>query len=280
MNGSYARKGCIAMYKIAFIAAMLSALLATTISFAEDASLGFISGKWITKSKGAMNGGQVFLFDQASGPPPSIDGYLRVPDIVGEIENDGHFSLQANPGKYYLVLLKRMSGADMGPPQDGDFYFFSVDKNAYPRSHVVREGKNTDIGIISKILVYKRGKINSLNDTATIEGTITDEDGNPVAGARVLSYLSPEMQGKPLYVSEPTTKDGKYLLRVYQGGTYFLKIRGHYGGGQPESGEIMGGYGEQTAPAVVQVKNGKARKGVDIKANMFTGRGKRELDNF
>lgn len=227
-----------------------------------------------------MNGGQLLLFDQASGPPPSIDGYLRAADIVGEIGVNGHFSLQANPGKYYLVLLKRMSGSNMGPPQDGDFYFFSVDRHGNSKTHVIKNGKKTNVGTISKVQIFKRGKMKHADGTATIEGTITDGNGNPVAGARVLSYLSPQMQGKPLYVSEPTGKDGKYLLRVYKGGTFFLKIRGHYGGGQPESGEIMGGYGEQRAPAAVRVENGKARKGVDIKGDKFTGSENRGLDNF
>jgi hypothetical protein len=80
------------------------------------------------------------------------------------------------------------------------------------------------------------------------------------------------MVGKPLFISEKTGKDGRYILRVHQGGNYFLKIRNSYGGGAMKAGEIMGSYGQEK-PMAVEVKTGAVAKGINITGISFPGQG-------
>lgn len=247
-------------------------LVMTAGAFSEEVKRGHIAGKWITKEYGAMAGGLVLLFNAETGPPPLYEGQFRVPDAMYDIGPKGEFDAEVNAGAYYLVLRK-VAGGRPGPPKDGEPHFFSLDKKGQPRRFTIRPGKTIDLGTIAEVIPFKRA-VKSLAGSTFIEGTVYDDEGVPVEGAGVLAFLSPEMLGRPLYVSDSTGKDGKYVLRVNEGGTYYLKIRSHYGGGRPEAGEIMGGYGEQNDPAVVKVETGKVTKGIDISGKRFTGRGR------
>lgn len=264
------------MIKKNVILCMVLFLFATAACFADEDGQGSITGKWITKSNGPMTGAQVLLFNKAAGPPPSSDKFLRVPDIGTSIDSDGKFFARVSAGSYYLVMRKRANENTVGPPRDGDLQFYSRDKKGKARSFVVRSGRETDIGTISEATVFHKRQTKYEKGMTAIEGTVTDAQGMPVEGVRVFVYASPEMKGKPLYASEGTGSDGKYLINVNKKGMYYLKTRSHYGGGQPEAGEFMGGYGEPAAPAIVKVEKGEIRKGVDIKTNRFPGRGKQE----
>ena len=219
-----------------------------------------------------MTGAQVLLFNMAVGPPPASDKYLRIPDVTTTIDSDGKFSVAVAAGKYYLVMRKRADENTVGPPQDGDLQFYSRDKKGAARHFLVKAGMKTDIGTITESTVFQKKPSLHEKGMTAIEGTVTDEQGLPVEGVRVFVYVSPEMKGKPQYASEGTGKDGKYLINVYEKGTYYLKARSHYGGGKPSEGEFLGGYGKPAAPEVVQVKKGKIRSGVDIKTKMFSER--------
>lgn len=129
-------------------------------------------------------------------------------------------------------------------------------------------GKTTDIGIVAEAAPFRKEQ--SSAETA-IEGIVTDDFGKAASGVLVFAYATPEMTGKPKFVSERTGADGKYRLIVEEGG-YYLKIRNRYGGGQPDAGELMGGYGEFGDPAVVRVKQGAATRGINIQGKRFTGR--------
>jgi hypothetical protein len=263
--------------KITGICAMLLLLLvgAVTVS-AEDVPKGAITGKWITKKNGPMAGGRVLLFNEASGPPPIPDRYWRVPDEMVNIGHDGAFTAELAPGDYYLGTMKRLQGDEIGPPHDGDFFFFSRDNAGKPRLYHVKSGEKTDAGTISEAKPFKWEPLKPADGITAIEGTITDTEGKPVAGVLIFAYLSSEMYGKPLFVSPKTGPDGKYLLRVSEGGEYFLKIRDIYGGGKPETGALMGVYGGDP-PAPVVVKSGSVKKGVDITGTRFAGRGNPSL---
>jgi len=258
--------------KIALILFLL--LFAATLCFAADAKQGTISGKWITKDNGPMAGAQVLLFNMAMGPAPSSDKYLRVPDVTTVIDSDGRFSVQLAAGRYYLVMRKHAGEGTIGPPQDGDLQFYSRDKKGKARFIVVKAGGNTDIGTISEATVFHKQQTTYVKGMTAIEGTVTDAEGIPVEGVLIFAYTSPGMTGKPRYASEGTGKDGKYLINVIDKGTYYLKARSRYGGGLPEAGEFMGGYGKPTAPAIVNVKKGEIKRGIDIKINRFPGRKK------
>ncbi len=239
----------------------------------KELKAGAISGQLMIKNGGPMSGGSVFIFNDATGPPPSKEKYWRVPDYIAPIDNDGRFSVELPEGKYYLGAIKRISEKkNIGPPEEGDFFFAGADEKGMPKAYIIKKGEGTDIGVISEAVPFKRAIVKLRNGITAIEGTVLDTDGKPVEGALVFAYTTPTMVGKPIFASEKTGKDGKYILRVHEGGKYYLKVRDIYGGGPPVSGAIIGGYGQE-APVAVAVKTGESTKGIDINVIRFPGRG-------
>ena len=239
--------------------------------FATEGERGTLSGKWITKDQGPMAGGQVLLFNAASGPPPSSNKHLRIPDAGTAIDREGKFSVKLPAGNYYLVMRKRANPESAGPPEEGDPQYYARLKNGQPKTFVVKAGKSTNIGTVTVAVPFKKEKMTSTEGLTGIEGTVT-ENAAPVAGARVLAYNSPAMQGRPLFASDKTGVDGRYFLVVSKPGSYYLKARTHYGGGKPVDGELMGGYGASENPGFVIVENGEISKGIDISVQKFSAR--------
>ena len=161
----------------------------------------------------------------------------------------------------------------MGPLRKGDTYTLSRDGKGRPKQFFLGSGERVDIGTIRGGRTYR--KAYRMDGITAIRGTVRDERGEPAAGVLVLAYPSPDMGGRPLYVSDKTGKDGTFLLRLGTAGKFYLKIRNNYGGGQPEAGEIMGGYGEFGNPAPVAVRKGTVTTGIDIGGIRFPGRGQR-----
>ena len=67
--------------------------------------------------------------------------------------------------------------------------------------------------------------------------------------AIVASYASDNLNGRPLFGSERSGKDGGYLLRVSGAGSYYLRVREVYGVGALD-GENMLVHGGNTPKAV------------------------------
>ncbi|WP_281875315.1 carboxypeptidase-like regulatory domain-containing protein [Geobacter hydrogenophilus] len=237
--------------------------------FAAEGS-GTITGKWITKEYGPMAGGQVLLFNTANGPPPASHKYLRLPDQGTAIDQEGTFSVQLPAGRYYLVMRKRLDPTSAGPPREGEPQYYARDKNGNPKEYVVRAGRTTNIGTITTATPYRKPKPAAADGTTGVEGTVTDKQGQPVAGIRVFAYESAEMKGMPRNASGETGADGKYVLVLTRKGTYYLKARIHYGGGKPEEGEFMGVYGASGKPDSVAVEQGKMSRGVDIQVERLS----------
>lgn len=241
------------------------------MAFANEGGAGSISGKVMIKDGVPMADGLVYIFNDGAGPPPSLDfKYWRVPDEIVKIDAEGKFIAALSDGKYYLGAIKRKSGDDIGPLQEGDLFLPILGEGA-SRLHLVINGSTTDIGIVTGALPYNKTKIATGGITA-IEGQITDSRGKPVENAMVFAFTSPAMLGKPLFISEKTGKDGKYILRVDQGGIFYLKIRNVYGGGTMKAGEIMGSYGRER-PVAVEVKTGATVNGINITGISFSGPG-------
>jgi hypothetical protein len=196
-----------------------------------------------------------------------------VPDAVAPIGDAGVFSLELPPGKYYLGALKRISAEkNVGPPAEGDYFLRAQDTTGDPKAFIVRKGETTDIGTIADASPFKRSVVNYSEGITTIEGVVRDSEGKAVMGAVVFAYNKPAARGKPLFVSDKTGNDGKYILRVSEGGKYYLKVRDVYGGGPPKGGEIVGTYW-QGVPVEASVKTGEITRGVAIQITRFPGRG-------
>ena len=104
-----------------------------------------------------------------------------------------------------------------------------------------------------------------------IKGVIRDSAGKPVPDAVVVAFREQAAQSKPVFASEKTGKDGRYLLRVVPG-TYYLRARTGFSSGPPETGQIVGYYGA-AEPTPVTVKEGEVRSGVNFGVLLFPGRG-------
>lgn len=259
------------MKGLAFLTACLLLIPAAGVS-AQEAVKGKITGKLLTEDGKPMSGGSVFLFNSA-GPPPSQDKYWRVPDAVAPIGDGGLFSLELPPGTYYVGAMKRISAEkNVGPPEEGDYFLKGQDATGNPKKIIVKKGETTDIGTIAEAAPFRRSVVKYGEGVTTIEGVVRDAEGKTVRGAVVFCYKKPTARGKPLFVSDRTGDDGKYILRVSEGGKYYLKVRDQYGGGPPKGGEIVGIYW-QGIPVEASVKTGETTKGVDIQVMRFPGRG-------
>lgn len=239
---------------------------------AKEIKTSTITGQLMIKGDGPVAGGRVFFFNDASGPPPSKEKYWRIPDYVTDTDNSGKFSIELPEGKYYLGAIKTISGGKIGPPAEGDIFYAGTDEQGKPKTYIIKQGLKTDIGVISEAAPFKRSVVKFGDGITAIEGTVLDGAGKPVEGALVFAFLSPTMVGRPLFASDRTGKDGKYILRVHEGGKYYLRVRNVYGGGPPKAGEVIGDYGEKDAVAVA-LKSGEKVRGVNIKVRSFTGRG-------
>lgn len=241
-------------------------------SLGEPAAPGRISGKLLVKGGTAMGGGMVYIFNAEAAPPPDPDKFWRVPDEFADIENDGKFTIELPEGKYHLGAIKRGSGnKEIGPPVAGDIFYKGQDEKGSMKLHTVKAGKTLKLGDIAEAVLYSGPAI---KETAGFEGTVFLNEA-PVEGAVVLAYFSPTMLGKPNLVSNRTGTNGKYLLRVYRPGAYYLKVRNVYGGGPLQLGHIIGFHGDEYGPLPAVVKNGELKSGVDIRVELFKGRRQR-----
>lgn len=234
---------------------------------------GTLTGRLLMKGGRPMAGGTVFLFAAEAGPPPAPERYWRVPDEVMTLDADGRFSMELVPGSYHVGGVKREKEQEIGPPRAGDHFLTSRNDQGGPRSFTVRAGETTDIGSLGDAVPFDPALGGKREGATGIEGTIIDPAGRPVSGALVFAYLNPDMSGKPLFVSERTGADGRYLLRVSEGGRYFLKVRDLYGGGPPAEGAVMGVYGD-SAPQPLMVKTGTLTPQADIRVVRFTRSGR------
>jgi hypothetical protein len=186
--------------------------------------------------------GPAFATSEASGP-------------------EGDFSLVLPPGKYQLVLRKRVEGESIGPVATGDY-----------RSEVigpitVRGGEEIARDIVAPRKIGESKGLPTLNKVPAktgLTGTIVDSDGKPVQGARIQAYQHSQMSERPKYVSEGSGVDGSYSLFFPEGGTYYLAARNKFGG-PPKIGELYGRYDDGTIePSAVYVKDGEILKNVNI----------------
>lgn len=171
---------------------------------------------------------------------------------------DGAFDLQLPDGDYIVVARKRDNGDTAGPVQAGD--------NKSDFINVTVRGGATELAVLAPTKV---GDSRRLTKEAAVTrtglaGRITDSDGKPVEGARVNVYDHVQMSERPKFVSEKTGPDGRYLLYLPEGGTYYLAARDKFGG-PPKLGDLYGRYDQGTIePSAVVVPEGEILQGIDI----------------
>ena len=260
------------MKRLVFLLLVLLCVPALAFGWGEEDDVGTITGRLLLKNGEPMSGAMVFLFDAAKGPAPMLGKFWRVPDVIAGTDDTGTFSIQTKHGRYYLGAIKRMSDMNpMGPPVSGDYVYPSHadELRGNVKTHRIVKWETTDIGTVKGIIPFDKARHMYKGPVTAIEGLVTLPDGKPAEGAIVFAYDNPEMSGNPGYASDPAGVDGRYTLRFGKAGTYYLRVRGVYGGGQPTSGSLMGGG----APTGVKVLAGKTVKGVDIVGGIFVNPG-------
>jgi len=173
-------------------------------------------------------------------------------------DENGFFEVPLEPGTYYLIVRQRQSGAYAGPLRAGDLFGY------YPGNTLAL--KEAEVARIAIPLIEVPEKVErfaaSLFGNTTITGTIVDKDGTPLEGLRALLYKDMMMLNRPEYVSQPTGKDGKFVVSFPKGGTYYLAARNVLGG-TPAPGELYGKYAG-TRDGSIFVRTGKNLKKIRI----------------
>jgi hypothetical protein len=189
---------------------------------------------------------------------PGMDLYGPAFAISPATNNDGKFDLELPDGNYIVVARKRAEGQETGPVVAGD--------NRSEFIQVSVAGGVVDMQISAPVKIGdQRNFTGDIDESKTgLSGQILDSDGQPVEGARVHVYDHVQMSERPKFVSEKTGPDGRYLIYLPSGGTYYLAARDKFGG-PPKLGDLYGRYDKGTIePSAVVVKEGQLLKQVDM----------------
>ena len=201
--------------------------------------------------------GVASLWPALAGKEPDPRRAIRPPLVSAPLGADGCFTLQARPGDYFVGAVARLTeGGWQGPPRPGDLVFLSPDAAGKNTTVTVRPGETTDIGRHASAWPY--AGFSATTSALSISGRLTDPDGKPLAGLLVFAFTDREMSGEPLAVSEPSGADGRYLLRLPEPATVFLRAREHYGRRSPLEGGYMGVYGDASPQPVIISANSDA----------------------
>lgn len=170
---------------------------------------------------------------------------------------DGTFSIPLPAGNFYLAARKRADGARSGDVAAGDL------NASWPGNPLsLKPGETSDLGDFSVSTVSAAGRKERLEQGkfaptgTTLSGRMLDQDGKAVSGVYAFAYLDSRMVGKPVYISAATGSDGRFELRLGDGGTYYIGARSTFGG-PLEPGEWVGTY-DARPNHMVEVKKGEA----------------------
>ena len=189
---------------------------------------------------------------------PGMDLYGPAFAISTATGSDGKFSMELPDGDYVVVARKRANNEESGPVVAGD--------NRSDFMNVTVNGGVVEMQVSAPVKVGDvRSFSGDVDESKTgLAGMVLDSDGAPVEGARVHIYDHVQMSERPKYVSEKTGPDGRYLVYLPAGGTYYLAARDKFGG-PPKLGDLYGRYDKGTIePSAVVIKEGQLLNDVDI----------------
>jgi hypothetical protein len=237
----------------------------------KEVKTGTVTGRIMVKDGLPLAWGQIMFFDYLTGPPPVPSKYERTPDVSKTVDAEGLFKIEIPEGRYYIGAVKRLSGDRLGPPLEGDYIFRSLDEKGKPKEYEVKAGKVLDVGTFTGAFQITDRELAERRITTALKGVIVNQEWQPVADAVVIAFTEPYLGKKPLFASNKSDKDGKYILPLTEG-TYYLRVRNSFAAGPPEPGQIVGYYGEGT-PSPVSVKDCEIIEGIDFQVVVFRGRG-------
>lgn len=201
-----------------------------------------------------VEGVYIYVYKEGADPHGPAFVILPAPTL-----KDGGFKVDLPPGVYTVVARRRSNLENSGPLLGGDLRSDPV---------TVRVGSSGKVPLSILMNVKDDMEFRAFQPpkewTTAVAGTVRDADGAPVEGARVHVYTYVQMSERPKYVSERTGPDGRYVVYLPKGGTYYLAARNRFGG-PPRIGDLYGRFDEGSIdPTGVVVKEGQTRDKVDI----------------
>lgn len=233
----------------------------------DTAGKGKLSGQVQLPDKSPLTDGYALFYDKSIGPPPDPYKYWRIPDLIIPMDSEGKFSTELAAGTYFVATAHKKPGTLLGPPSQQEFYYLHTDQNGSPQQLIVTPGAEVSMGIRSASL-WDPAKVERSRGITSVSGTVRDLDGKPVAGVLVFASRTDYPVAKPLFVSDRTDVQGRYQLRVNDGGLYFLRVRSVIGGGSPRNGELLNITDEFT-PVKIDLQKEEQKKGIDLKVKAF-----------
>jgi len=196
----------------------------------------------------------VYIFVYEKGADPHGPPYT----MSEASASDGSFNINLPDGDYTIVARKHKNGLPGSPLDEGD-------QKSETISATVKGGKLTTETLLIKPKSddVKFFDASPKSDTS-LSGKVLDSDGNPRMGFRIHVYTYAQMSERPKYVSAATGPDGKFVVYLPKGGTYYLSARDHFGG-PPKIGDFFGRYDEGTIdPSGIIVKTGQKLDNINI----------------
>ncbi|KIH76125.1 Carboxypeptidase regulatory-like domain-containing protein [Geoalkalibacter ferrihydriticus] len=206
--------------------------------------------------------------------PGAFSNLLGPPQYIsGPSDDQGRYQIDnIQPGTYYVVARKRQSGQPAGPLSPGDYY------SEHQRiTTEVRPGKMSLVDLpvvtIKAPMLFKRSVGEVRTDTG-IRGKLTDTKGQPVAGSFAIAYLDEDVKRAPDFASTLADQEGRFVLYLPQGGTYYLAARVH-AWDMPRPGELYGLHGGD-APQPLKITDGEFIEEMHLVMKPFEGEYKPE----
>jgi len=174
----------------------------------------------------------------------------------------GAFSFEMLPqSDYYVVARRRGAGEGAGPLAEGDLYGYFVDNPVQVRGGTAVEialelvGKGRDVG---------NADGRPRPSGTRIAGRISDAAGAVVRGVYAFAYEEKVMaHKKPAFISQEVDDQGRYVIYLSRGGTFYIGARSAYGD-SPGKGEWYGRY-DGTPDHGVTVETGASAERIDIR---------------
>ena len=171
-----------------------------------------------------MSGGTVGIFDQKTGPPPRPELYLRFPDHVGDLDEDGVFRVEVPTGSYYVGAMQAQPDKQASQPREGDYLLVIKGDDGKPKLFKVGEQDTLDIGVNEGGEVFVPTEDIALNNAA-IRGRITAANGNPVGGVILIGTdMRKSLDSSPGFFSKATGDDGMFQIAFPGPGTYRVRL--------------------------------------------------------
>jgi len=248
---------------IMFVVGLLLPLTTHALPGFMEARMGEVSGQ-VMFNGAPLAENLLAFFNVNKGLPPISGKGGRAPDARTFSDKDGKFHARLSQGSFYVGVLNRGPADPLGPPRQGESYYFADGGEGKLRRIVVSGKQEVDQGVIEFALP---GVFNETEDSFVVTGLVVKGAGDdePYQGALVTAKTGKNSRFRPDYISSPTGADGKFIITLPPGKSYVIMARGAITGGKPSPGEDIGKYGATALEAQIpDVSQLRPPPGVDV----------------